>query len=186
MKRKKIKEKDKMNSFYYTGRGDNGFTDLYFQRVSKGDPIVNVVGKIDELLAFIGHANSKIKDEEIKNTLRQVEHHLYLINAKLSGYLEKTDKTKEFNDEIVKFLEEKIDYFGNKIQFVPKFVSPEGSEASTMLNICRTKAREAEREFVKGGLNDQTILKYLNRLSTLFYVLFRYQNKLDKTTEEFY
>ncbi len=175
-----------MNSKYYTGNGDNGFTDINAKRVPKSDIIVSAIGKIDELSAFIGVVNSKEKDEEIKSVLEQIEYHLYLINAKLSGYLEKTNKDKEFNDNLIKFLEEKIDYFGNKIEFVPKFVSPNGSEVATLINVCRTKAREAEREVIKCEIKEQTIVKYLNRLSSLLFVLFRYQNKIDNIKEEFY
>ncbi|MEM3828638.1 MAG: cob(I)yrinic acid a,c-diamide adenosyltransferase [Conexivisphaerales archaeon] len=169
---------------YYSKRGDKGYTDIKGRRVRKDNNKVEFLGALDKLNAYIGNALSEIKDEELRETLEKIEYHIYLISAKASGFITK-DKEEEINGDLVKFLEEKTNYFGSKISDISKFLRPNGSKSATLLNICRTIARECEREAVKIDQNE-LIIAYLNRLSSLLFVLFRYENKLDNYEEEFY
>ncbi|MCW1297184.1 MAG: cob(I)yrinic acid a,c-diamide adenosyltransferase [Candidatus Rehaiarchaeum fermentans] len=169
---------------YYSGRGDDGYTDLKGERVRKDCPAIELIGELDKLAAHIGLALSEIVDKEIRETLEEVERHIYLISAKVSGFITK-EKEKELEKDLVAFIEEKTNYFGSKIPDISKFVKPNGSKAATLLNVCRTLARECERTAIKEHPEVQ-IIKYLNRLSSLLFVLFRYQNMLDGYKEEYY
>lgn len=169
---------------YYSGRGDDGFTDIKEGRVRKDENIIELIGKIDTLLSFIGNVLTKEKNKEIAEVLRKVEEDLYLIGGFASGFITK-EKKEKLNEEMVKYLENKIDYFGEKLEPIQNFVKPNGSEVATTINICRTLTRECERAAVRANTN-QLIIKYLNRLSSLFFVLFRYQNKIDGFKEEYF
>lgn len=172
---------------YYSGRGDDGKTSLYSGRTKKNDPIVEAIGQIDELSSFIGSAFSKAIDNDVKNTLLEVEEKLYIINAELSGYLYHTKKKSgRLSESDVKALEKSIDRYSASLPPVTRFLLPNGSSAATELNICRTVARRAERSLTGLKLENDTIYRYVNRLSSLLFVLFRYTNNLDDVKERFF
>ena len=74
-----------------------------------------------------------------------------------------------------------IDKYESKLDELKNFILPGGSKGAALLHICRTITRRAEREVValdnkvKIGNN---IIIFLNRLSDLFFVLARYENKV--------
>lgn len=130
-------------------------------------------------------------DAKLRSLLEGVEYDLYLISATVSRYskLIKKENSGEGSPDFpkrVKFLEETIDLYSQNLDYKPKFVFPNGSPISTTINIARTVARRAERSVVEIGITDESILSYLNRLSSLLYVLFRYQNAADGIAEEFF
>ena len=51
---------------YYSGKGDNGKTDVAGKRVDKDSNIIEFIGALDELNSFIGYAVSDTKYEDIK------------------------------------------------------------------------------------------------------------------------
>jgi cob(I)alamin adenosyltransferase len=61
-----------------------------------------------------------------------------------------------------------------------QFVLPGGCMASAQLDVARTIVRRAERvclPLLRGGVSrNDSILRYLNRLSTLLYLLARYED----------
>ena len=85
----------------------------------------------------------------------------------------------------VEFLEKQIDIFNNALSPLNSFVLPGGTKASALMHVARTVVRRAERSMVllnEYELVNSNALKYLNRLSDLFFVLSRHLNdngKLD-------
>jgi cob(I)alamin adenosyltransferase len=74
-----------------------------------------------------------------------------------------------------------IDKYESKLDQLKNFILPGGSKGAALLHICRTITRRAEREVV--ALNNKVkignnIIIFLNRLSDLFFVLARYENKV--------
>ncbi len=174
---------------YFSGGGDGGRTTIASGRVAKDSPIIDAIGEIDELGAFVGNALSKAKfDHRITADLRDVERCLYLINSELSGYLSKTKggKVKVFSDMEVRKLEKAMKFYSKRIEYVPKFVYPNGTEFATAINICRVVTRRVERAVTGANIKDGSVGAYINRLSSFFYVLFRFANKLEKYKEEFF
>jgi ATP:cob(I)alamin adenosyltransferase len=155
---------------YYTGTGDDGKTSLAGRRVSKTDKTIKALGDLDELLAFIGDANSKIKQKSVKTLLKTIEKNIYKISAQVSGYagVVKKSKTLAITDADMSYLEGSIALYSRKLKYLSKFVYPDGSPAGTALNICRTVARRAERSLLGAGISDKLIMKYMNRMSSLF------------------
>lgn len=158
----------------YTKTGDNGLTSLFGgKRVFKSDLQIEAYGSIDELSSFVGLVISKIENYDDKNFLEKLQKDFYKIMAALSGakvnlsFLEK---------KIVEF-EKKIDTLDKKLPKLKRFILPGGTESASWLHVLRVICRRAERKVIKHSQKELLIIKYLNRLSDLFFTLARYYNK---------
>ena len=168
----------------YTGTGDKGETGLFGgSRISKNSPRIEAYGTIDELNSFIGLAVSEVKDESVKLLLNKIQNQLFTVGTDLSSPNSFEDKKtvlrvpNEFYEEI----EKSIDIFEDKLDELKNFIIPGGSKSAALLHICRTIARRAERRVVALNSLEQinkNIVIFLNRLSDLFFVLSRYENKI--------
>jgi len=171
------------------GRGDDGETDLLGGlRVHKSHPRVECIGEIDELSSFIGYsiALSNTRYPEIAKTLSEIQRALFKIGAELAAMDKKQVGEKRLVEEDVKSLESLIDKYGGELAEVRHFVYPGGSLLGASLHIARAVARRAERRAVGLKMREEIsplIIKYLNRLSTLLFVLARYVNKMDGAQE---
>ena len=164
----------------YTKTGDNGTTGLYGgKRISKASCQVESYGSIDELTTFIGMAVTKVKNKKHKTLLTDIQRDLYQIMSYLSG----AKINLSFLDEKTNIFESTIDGIEKKLRPLTKFILPGGTEPSSWLHISRVKCRRAERiiidYFNKRDVtsNEFKIIKYLNRLSDLFFDLARLYNK---------
>lgn len=174
----------------YTKTGDKGETSLFGgERVLKNNQRINAYGTIDELNAFIGLAITEIKSEEIKDVLFDLQNKLFVVGSDLATpENEKNNKVKisRTSEEFIKKTEADIDNFTDKLDELRNFILPGGSKGSAMLHVCRTISRRAEREVValknSEAINDH-ILVFLNRVSDLFFVLSRYENKVSNNPD---
>ncbi len=165
----------------YTKTGDKGQTVLYNGRsVSKADVQIDAYGSVDELTCFLGLIISKVKKED-KIFLTEVQKDLYIIMGFLAG-----KKTSLVNLETrINYFEQSIDKITLKLPKLNRFILTQGSELSSWFHVLRAVCRRAEREVVrffkskKGLYKNQYVLviKYLNRLSDLFFTLARLYNK---------
>ncbi|PIQ72357.1 ATP:cob(I)alamin adenosyltransferase [Candidatus Roizmanbacteria bacterium CG_4_10_14_0_2_um_filter_36_35] len=157
----------------YSRTGDKGTTSLYRgKRVSKSDPRVEVYGSFDELTSFIGLVAVKIKNKKDKEFLTEIQRDLYKIMSYLSGVKLSLDF---LNNRVLKF-ENKIDQLDKKLAQLNKFILPGGTEISSWFHVLRTVCRRAERNMVKYSFSLK-IIRYLNRLSDLLFVLARTYGK---------
>ncbi len=164
----------------YTRTGDDGNTSLYGgKRISKADCQIETYGSIDELTSYIGLVAVKLKSKKETNFLIEIQKDLYQIMSFLSGA--KTDLSA-LEEKVIKF-ENRIDLIEEKLPKLNKFIIPGGNEISSLFQILRVLCRTAERKnidfFNKTVMNNQqlTIIKYLNRLSDLFFDLARQYGK---------
>lgn len=161
-----------------TKSGDDGHTRLWSgEKVWKSDQRVEVYGTLDELDAHIGDAKHTIVSKDIVNILNQIQSDLYHIMGELAS----TDKnyqpsiTMEESDrltEIVHRYEQDLQLHG--------FVIPGNTPSSAKLDICRTITRRAERRLVALKQIDSVpdeISLYINRLSDVFFILARAEEK---------
>ena len=157
----------------YTKIGDDGTTSLFGgKRLLKSDLQVEAYGSVDELTSFIGLLVTKIKNKDDRQFLIDKQKDFHQIMAVLSGA--KLD---------LRFLEKKVFDFENKIgeleKKLPKlnkFILPGGTEISSWFQILRVICRRAERNVVRFN-NNIIIVKYLNRLSDLLFVMARNYGK---------
>jgi cob(I)alamin adenosyltransferase len=197
MKKLNKKEITKSN-ILYTGRGDNGTTTLFHcdqGRISKSADIIEALGVLDELNAYIGIVKVYSNIEKIKiivNTkksllfsdiLNEVQQTLFVIQAEIAGS-PITVKKKNLND-----IESIISYISEILPPITSFTVSGGSILSAELDFSRTLSRRCERRVVK--VREEGIRKigsitisYLNRLSSLLFAMSRYSNHLLSIKEE--
>lgn len=169
----------------YTKTGDKGETSLFGgERVQKNNQRINAYGTIDELNAFIGFAITEIKSSEIKEVLLDLQNKLFTVGSDLAT--PDTEKNKKLDisrtqKEFIDKAESDIDKFNGQLEELRNFILPGGSKGSAILHICRTICRRAEREVValkNSEKVNENIIVFLNRISDLFFVLSRYENKV--------
>jgi len=166
----------------YTRTGDAGETSLFDNsRVSKADARIDAYGEVDELGAWIGLVLASHADPEVSRTLAQIQRDLFAVGAQLADPAKKIAGRviKAFlTDADVARLEGEIDRYEVGLPPLTRFLLAGGSPAGAALHVARTVCRRAERRIV--GLAppvDPILLRYINRLSDLLFVLARATNQ---------
>jgi len=169
----------------YTKTGDKGETGLFGgERVSKDSIRISAYGAIDELNSFIGYTITEIKDQSVKDNLLKIQNYLFTIGSDLAT--PETEKNTKLNIQrtpelFYEEIEKMIDHYDAQLEELKNFILPGGSKGASLLHICRTVCRRAEREVValKNSVTiGDNIVIFLNRLSDLFFVLSRIENKV--------
>jgi cob(I)alamin adenosyltransferase len=167
---------------YYTGKGDQGTTDLLGDRVGKNDPIVELLGDLDEASSSIGNGRAHASDDDVKSKLMETQHDLYRIMAELAFTDEIRPESFNFGADRVEWLEATTDAIGTRFVLPPHFILPGDTIPGAALDMARTVVRRAERTAVGvqavGRLTNQEMLRYLNRLSSLLFIAARYEDHL--------
>ncbi len=163
-------------SDYYTRRGDHGTTGLLGdQRVNKDHPRVEAVGALDEANAALGLARAFCPYPEIQPILTTIQGDLYHLMAEVAATPENAARFQVIDANRIGWLEEKIETFGGQFDMPTDFILPGGAPGPAALDFARTIVRRAERRvnalFQAGELSNPEILPYLNRLSSLCFVL---------------
>lgn len=169
----------------YTGIGDDGLTDLGDRRrIRKCDPHIEVVGAVDELNAFIGLALVAAGDNcqaEVREALEPLQGELMTIGAILATMGTDTKPRATLDESAVERTEGQIDRICAKLPKLKHFIIPGGCELGARLSVARAVCRRAERAVTRTSEGEKqvpaVILKYLNRLSDLLFVLGRAANK---------
>jgi cob(I)alamin adenosyltransferase len=166
----------------YTRTGDAGETSLFDNsRVSKADARIEAYGEVDELGAWIGLVLASPADPEVNGTLVQIQRDLFALGAQLADPAKKIAGrvVKAFlTDADVARLEGEIDRYEVGLPPLTRFLLAGGSPGGAALHVARTVCRRAERRIV--GLAppvDPILLRYINRLSDLLFVLARAANQ---------
>lgn len=164
----------------YTGRGDEGQTDLLSgDRVPKTSPRIEAYGTVDELNALLGTVHPT-ESEDIADVLRRVQNHLHVIQAELATRETESEGPRIESDHVTA-LETWIDEFDADLPALESFVLPGGCDGASDLHHARTVCRRAERRalaLAEAGTEAvrEPPLVYLNRLSDLLFVLARTLN----------
>ncbi len=168
----------------YTATGDDGSTALIGgKRVSKDDPRIEAYGTIDELNALLGMVCTYSLPERADRILSRLQDELFKVGANLALPTEADRKKRHIlpiTDSEIKALERDIDDCETVLTPLRRFVIPGGTGAGAVMHLARTVARRAERRCVTLAGNeavDPQILRYLNRLSDLCFVLARLVNQ---------
>ena len=164
--------------------GDDGETSLLFgHTVSKSDLRCEAFGVIDEAVCSLGVARNLVTRRKAREIILKVQKELFTVNAELATKPEDHDR---FVDEyqpvtggMVEELERLVGEIEAEIVMPRAFIIPGLNLASSTLDLSRTIVRRAERRIVelkeKGGIKNEAILRYLNRLADLLFVLARYE-----------
>jgi cob(I)alamin adenosyltransferase len=161
----------------YTARGDQGATDLLGERVGKDDPRIELLGALDETTSAIGLGRSLATFDGTNEMLVTVQRDLYQIMAELAFVTEVKPDSLHLAPERVDWLERAIATVQQTVALPRGFVVPGDTTAGAALDVARTVARRAERLAVALAHAEQVrnpeILRYLNRLSSLLFILAR-------------
>lgn len=170
----------------YTGRGDQGDTDLRdMSRVSKSSPRIEAYGTVDEANALIGTVRPTGHDD-LDELLETVQNHLHVVQADLANPDPDPDDP-QVGLELVELLEDRIDALDEELEPLTSFVLPGGGESGARLHHARTVTRRAERRVVELARSEpinEAVVSYLNRLSDLLFTLGRVANARDGEPEE--
>ena len=170
----------------YTGRGDEGMTDLRnAARVAKTSHRIEAYGTVDEANSLIGVIRPSGYDD-VDDRLRTVQNHLHVIQADFADPDDEGD-TPRIDDEHVDRLEEWMDDYDDELDPLDQFVLPSGSDPGAELHHARTVVRRAERRAVDlAGAEpiNGTAIAYLNRLSDVLFVFARVVNQREGVSEE--
>ena len=170
----------------YTKTGDTGETRLLFGgRLPKTDPRFEACGAADEAISAMGLARALSGEPRVKEILLKVQREMFTVGSELATA---TDQYEHFKAKfavvtsgMVDKLESMIDELNAQIDLPPAFIVPGASAASGALDLARSTLRTAERRIValneQGLLVNPEILRYVNRLSDLLFMLARYEDR---------
>ncbi len=176
---------------YYTAKGDTGTTKLLCvqkgERISKGDDVFETLGGLDELNSHLGLCSAVAERASFPGITAElrakfigeigvIQQDLFMIQAELAG------SEVTLPPEKLKRIEEDIEYFAGVFPQISSFVLPGKTELAALLDVARTIARRVERGYIRQTQSNDiatispttNIGAYLNRLSSVLYVLARF------------
>ncbi len=191
----------------YTRTGDAGDTSLFGgTRVRKDDARVDAYGEVDELNAWLGLARAfglpakakgapkaksarkgSPKTPTLDDELAHIQRDLFALGAELADPADKIARrvTKATLGEAdVARLEQLIDRLEAELPPLRRFILAGGNSAGAALHVARNVCRRAERRMVSlTPPVDAVLLRYVNRLSDLLFVMARAVNHRARAPE---
>ena len=174
-----------------TKTGDQGETSLmYGRRVPKDDQRVNAYGSVDELTAALGLARAICDDKFVAEQILAVQKDLIDVMGELATLPEDRERyLKEgFKVTDTKMVDRVgaviVDLEKDKSLYPKDWVIPGANAVSAALDLARTICRRAERQIATVNDPNPEILRYLNRLSDLCWILARATEARSKTSDK--
>ncbi|MEA2509192.1 MAG: cob(I)alamin adenosyltransferase [Actinomycetota bacterium] len=167
----------------YTKKGDDGTTGLlYGGRVAKDDVRTNVYGTLDETVSALGLARAGGLAPRVEEIVIRIQREMFVVGAQLATSEDNQSKLQEGISKVTPDMalqaEKEIDELIEQHPLPNEFILPGETMGSAGLDVARSTVRRAERQAAamdRGGLvPDPEILRYLNRVSDLLFVLARY------------
>ncbi len=174
-----------MPNEYYTRSGDDGTTGILGEdRVAKDHPRPEAVGSVDEANAALGMARAICQAPQTSEILLSVQRDLYHLMAEVAASPKNAPRFRFIDAQKTKWLEDQIDTISTLIEPINEFIVPGDSTAGASLDFARTVIRRAERRLVRLHRSDQLentgLLQYINRLSSLCFVLELLENQINE------
>lgn len=155
----------------YTKTGDRGVTSLYDgQRRPKNSDIFDAIGTIDELISHLGLV------EEYHEEVHSLQCILFDLGAHVAtpSKGKKQERVKFGAEDFTRIVEEAIDRYTEMCPPLTTFVLPGAPPSSSHLHVCRSVCRRLERCLLNVETVDKEVLKFVNRLSDLFFAMARH------------
>lgn len=171
---------------FFTTKGDTGDTGYLGKgRISKSSSRIEAVGSIDEASAALGMARALTSEPLLSSILLNVQKKLYVMMTELSADENSSDNFPKIEMNDIEWLEDQVIFIENTVDLPRDFILPGESTLSAALALARTIVRRAERRTV-AFLSEKEIRKpiitaYLNRLSSLVFVMEIYAASFDAT-----
>ncbi len=166
---------------FYTRKGDDGTTGLLGEgRVPKYHVRVEALGALDESSAALGLARSAAADARSGALLLEIQRDLYRLMAEVAATPENASRF-HFEADRVKWLEDQIETLSASVEMPDEFILPGDSAAGATLSFARAVVRRAERRvaelFDRKEITNPALQQFLNRLSSLLFVLELVENR---------
>ncbi len=163
----------------YTRLGDGGETHLGdMSRVPKTHPRIEAYGDIDELNSHVGLAlTTPGLPDPYAAWLRRIQNDLFDCGADLSVPEGGDRERLRVVADQVQWLEQACDEVNATLPNLRSFVLPGGTPVAAQLHVCRTVCRRAERRALAVQDGNPEVVRYLNRLSDLLFILSRGANQ---------
>jgi len=174
----------------YTKGGDKGMTSIHGgTRVDKDDIRIEANGALDELNSVIGVVRSFMAEEDSRHEiLYRIQKEMMVVMSLVATPSEHREKNPNtFDESIIPYCEELIDEMVAQIPENEFFILPGGNPISAHLQWARTIARRSERRLWTLHRSDalpDELLKFINRLSDLFFIMGREEMFRDGKAEE--
>lgn len=173
----------------YTGKGDGGTTKTLLgnERIPKNHNIIEALGSLDELNAWLGYCrnqakkNNLLEEKNISQKILNVQENLFTIQGIVAG------ADLNFLKEKTTDIEIEIKNIEDCLEPINSFLISGESECGALFDFARTIARRAERRVIsarQGTKITDEIISYLNRLSSFLYALARLASKLEERQEK--
>lgn len=161
---------------YFTGSGDDGTTGLLGEgRVPKHHPQPEAYGAVEEASAALGLARAAAGDPETAAVILEIQRDLYHLMAELAATPSEAPRFRRIDASRVGWLEGRIESIGARVEMPKEFIIPGDTGPGAALDLARTVVRRAERRVSRlhqeGSLENPHLLRYLNRLSSLCFLL---------------
>jgi cob(I)alamin adenosyltransferase len=166
---------------FYTRRGDDGTTSLLGKgRIAKHHARLEAIGTLDESSASLGVARAAARDPRCAPLLLEAQRDLYRLMAEVAATGENAGQFR-FDARRVSWLEKQTDELSKAVEMPDEFILPGDSPAGAALSLARAVVRRAERRVVelfdKKEISNPALQQYLNRLSSLLFVLELLENR---------
>ena len=163
-------------SKFYTRKGDDGTTGMLGEgRLPKYHPRIEAIGVLDETTAALGLARALSHSPPVKGILLQMQRDLYGLMAEVAAAPENAERFRSIDSARVDWLEKQIDSLSKTVAMPAAFILPGETSGGGALSLARTVTRRAERRIAelldRGELENKELSRYLNRLSSLCFVL---------------
>jgi cob(I)alamin adenosyltransferase len=161
---------------FYTRNGDEGRTGLLGEgSIPKFDSRIETLGALDEASAALGIARCAVRAPQSATLILEAQRDLYKLMAEVGATPENAATFRSIDETRVRWLEEQTDALAATVSMPRDFIIPGENPASAAVSFARTVVRRAERRVAElnycGGLENPSLLAYLNRLSSLCFVL---------------
>src|SRR5512145_983482 len=167
---------------FYTSKGDDGTTNILGEgRVMKYHARIEAVGTLDESSAALGLARAQCLDPHSAPVLLETQRDLYKLMAEVAATPENAQKFHFIDEARVSWLEAQTDALSKLVEMPKEFILPGDSLAGAALSLARAIIRRAERRVVElfdaEAIKNPDLQRYLNRLSSLCFVLELVENR---------
>ncbi len=167
---------------FYTKKGDDGYTSLLGKgRTPKYDQRIETVGTLDEANAAIALARTMSKSPLTAPILMAVQKDLYHIMAEVAATPDTATRFINITPVRVAWLEAQTDDLSAKVTIPEEFIVPGDTRGGAAIDLARTVVRRAERQVAhlvhQKLIKNNELLRYMNRLSSLCFVLELLENQ---------
>lgn len=161
---------------YYSRSGDDGYSGILGEgRLPKYHPRLEAVGTLDEASAALGVARAFCALPQIAALILDIQRDLYRLMAEVAAPPENAARFHYIDEGRVIWLEEQIAQLSSTVELPREFTVSGSTPSGASLDLARTIVRRAERRIAElvhqGELDNVEIMRYINRLSSLCYIL---------------